>query len=175
LAIVGRFLWRTRIVKYITGKKCLKIIRICQSKNRHYNGQKKKDKRANNDPQNTTQKTKDWSASTLLKGDGEHRWSGRVDTSCSTSEEIIKYYIRVLCYCCLMALSTIFQLYRGTTKIQNTTQITEDWATLVVLPLIQTGNNWLVMIMTFLSFLSQLEFCLDWIIIKIKVNECMEV
>ena len=136
---------------------------------------KKKDKRINNDLQNTSQKTKDWSPSTLLKGDDEHRWSGRVDTSCYTSEEMIKYYTRVLCYCCLMTLSTIFQLYRGTTKIQNTTQITEDWATLVVLPWIQTGNNWLVMIMTFLSFLSQLEFCLDWIIIKIKVNECMEV
>jgi hypothetical protein len=44
-------------------KKCLKIpkgaIRRRKSQDRHYNGQTKKDKRANNDPQNITQKTKD--------------------------------------------------------------------------------------------------------------------
>ena len=35
------------------------IIRIHKSKDRQHNGQKKKDKRTNNDLQNTTQKTKD--------------------------------------------------------------------------------------------------------------------
>ena len=35
------------------------IIRSRKSKDRQYNGQKKKDKRTNNDLQNTTQKTKD--------------------------------------------------------------------------------------------------------------------
>ena len=44
-------------------KKCLKIpksvIRSRKSKDRHYNGQKKKDKRTNNDPQNITQKIED--------------------------------------------------------------------------------------------------------------------
>ena len=36
-----------------------KNIRICKSKDRQHNGQKKKNKRTNNDLQNTTQKTKD--------------------------------------------------------------------------------------------------------------------
>ena len=44
-------------------KKCLKIpkgvLRSRKSKDRHYNGQRKKDKRTNNDLQNITQKTKD--------------------------------------------------------------------------------------------------------------------
>jgi hypothetical protein len=35
------------------------VIRNCKSKDRHYNGQKKKDKRTNNNLQKTTQKTKD--------------------------------------------------------------------------------------------------------------------
>jgi hypothetical protein len=35
------------------------IIKIRKSKDRQYNGQKKKDKRTNNDLQNITQKTKD--------------------------------------------------------------------------------------------------------------------
>jgi hypothetical protein len=37
------------------------VIRSCKSKNdRPYNGNKKKDKRTNNNLQNTTQKTIDW-------------------------------------------------------------------------------------------------------------------
>ena len=44
-------------------KKCLKIpkgiLRNRKLKDRHYNGQQKRDKRTNNDPQNITQKTKD--------------------------------------------------------------------------------------------------------------------
>jgi hypothetical protein len=35
------------------------VIRIRKSKDRQHNGQKKKDKRTNNDLQNTTHKTKD--------------------------------------------------------------------------------------------------------------------
>ena len=46
------------------------IIRICKSKDRQYNGQKKKDKRKNNDVQNTTQKTKDRATRTPLKTSG---------------------------------------------------------------------------------------------------------
>ena len=46
------------------------IIRICKSKDRQYNGQKKKDKRKNNDVQNTTQKTKDRATQTPLKTSG---------------------------------------------------------------------------------------------------------
>ena len=57
-----------------TIKKSLKIpkgvIRSHKSKDRQYNGQKGKDKRTNNDLQNTTQKTKCW---TPLKTDGELR------------------------------------------------------------------------------------------------------
>ena len=41
------------------------VIRTCKSKNRQYNGQKKK--RTNNDLQNTTQKTKDLVTHTPLK------------------------------------------------------------------------------------------------------------
>jgi len=36
-------------------------------KDKQHNGQKKKDKRTNNDLQNTTQKTKDWATQTPLK------------------------------------------------------------------------------------------------------------
>ena len=43
------------------------IIRFRQSKNRQHNGQKTRDKRANNDLQNTTQKTKDRATKTPLK------------------------------------------------------------------------------------------------------------
>jgi hypothetical protein len=45
----------------------------------------KKDKRTNNDLQNTTQKTKDQGTRTLLKIGGEHRCSGWVSSYCSTS------------------------------------------------------------------------------------------
>ena len=62
------------------------IIRICKSKNdrKHY-GQKEKNKRTNNDLQNTSQKTKDQATRTPLKGEGELMCSGRVCSSCSTS------------------------------------------------------------------------------------------
>jgi hypothetical protein len=43
------------------------IIRICKSKDRQHNGQKKKDERTNNDLQNITQKTKDRVTQTPLK------------------------------------------------------------------------------------------------------------
>ena len=58
-----------------------------KSKNdRQYNGQKIKDKKVNNDQENTSQKTKDWSTRTPQKpGMNEHRWSGRVSSSCSSS------------------------------------------------------------------------------------------
>jgi hypothetical protein len=45
----------------------------------------KKDKRTNNDLQNTTQKTKDQGTRTPLKIGGEHRCSGWVSSYCSTS------------------------------------------------------------------------------------------
>jgi hypothetical protein len=43
------------------------VIRSRKSKDRQYNDQKKKDKRTNNDLQNTTRKTKDRTTRTLLK------------------------------------------------------------------------------------------------------------
>ena len=46
----------------------------------------KKDKRSNNDLQNTTQKTKDRGTRTQLKTRGEHMFSGTVSSSCSTSD-----------------------------------------------------------------------------------------
>ena len=42
-------------------------IRIWKSKDRHYNGHKKKDKKTNNDLQNITHKTKDQATRTPLK------------------------------------------------------------------------------------------------------------
>ena len=60
------------------------IIRIHQSKkNRQYNGQKKRAKRANSDLQNITQKTKHRTIGTHLKR-GDCGWSGRVSSSFST-------------------------------------------------------------------------------------------
>ena len=57
------------------------VIRICKlKKDRQHNGQKKKDKRTNNDLQNITNKTR-----TPLKTAGEPMCSGRVGSSCSTS------------------------------------------------------------------------------------------
>ena len=56
-------------------KKCLKIpkkvLRSRKSKDRHYNSQTKKNKRTNNDPQNTTQKTEDREKGNPLKTRGE--------------------------------------------------------------------------------------------------------
>jgi hypothetical protein len=54
-------------------------------KDRQHNGQKKKDKGTNNDLQNTTQKTKGRATHTSLKTGGELRCSGRVGSSCFTS------------------------------------------------------------------------------------------
>jgi hypothetical protein len=60
------------------------VIRIrISKKNRQHNGQKKKDKRANNDPQNIT---KDRVTRTHLKPGGELRCSGRVGSSFSTCD-----------------------------------------------------------------------------------------
>ena len=61
------------------------VIRISISKNdRPHNGQKKKNKRANNDLQNITHKTKDRVTRTPLKtGRGDELMcSGRVNSSC---------------------------------------------------------------------------------------------
>ena len=62
------------------------IIKIRKSKDRQRNGQKKTDKRTNNDLQNTTQKTSIRATRTPLKTGGELRCSGRVGSSCSTSD-----------------------------------------------------------------------------------------
>jgi len=43
-------------------------------------------KRTNNDLQNTTQKTKNWATRISLKSREELGWSGRVSSSCSTSD-----------------------------------------------------------------------------------------
>ena len=55
-----------------------------QSKNRQYNGLKKKDKRTNNGLQDFTQKTKDPATWTTLKIGDDLSCSGRVRSSCST-------------------------------------------------------------------------------------------
>jgi hypothetical protein len=49
------------------------VNRICKSKDRQYNGQKKKDKRTNNDLQNITQRTKDQATRMPLKTRDELR------------------------------------------------------------------------------------------------------
>ena len=55
------------------------VIRICKSKkDRQHNGQKKKDKRTNNDLQNITHKTKDWVTRTPLNTRGKLRCYGGV-------------------------------------------------------------------------------------------------
>jgi hypothetical protein len=62
------------------------VIRIRKSKkDRQHNGPKKRDKRTNNNLQNTTQKTKDWAAGASIKPRGELRCSGPVNRFCSTS------------------------------------------------------------------------------------------
>ena len=70
-------------------KKSLKrlqgVIRIRKSKDRQHNGQKKKDKRTNNDLHNITHKTKDRVTRTPIKTGGELRCSEKVDSSCATS------------------------------------------------------------------------------------------
>ena len=61
----------------------LGIIRNRKPKDRQYNGQKKKDKRTNNDLHNITQKIKDLATRTPLKTD-ELRCSEKVSSSYST-------------------------------------------------------------------------------------------
>ena len=61
------------------------VIKIRKSKDRQHNGQKKKDKRINNDLKNITHKTKDRVTRTLVKAGGELRFFGKVNSSCSTS------------------------------------------------------------------------------------------
>ena len=53
---------------------------------RQYRGQNKKDNRTNNHLQNITQKTKERARRTSLKNMGEHRYSGRVCSSCATCD-----------------------------------------------------------------------------------------
>ena len=61
-------------------------IRIRKSKkDRHHNVQKKKNKKTNNDLQSITYKTKDPATQTQLKTGCDFRCSGRVSSSCSTS------------------------------------------------------------------------------------------
>jgi len=54
---------------------------------RQHNDQKKNDKKTNNDLQNIIHKTKDRVTRTPLKTGSEHRCSGRVGNSCSTSDK----------------------------------------------------------------------------------------
>jgi hypothetical protein len=58
-----------------------------------------KGQRTNNDPQNTTQKPKDRATRIPLLTESEHRYSGRVDSSSSTSgdgdTQIQKIHIQV--------------------------------------------------------------------------------
>jgi hypothetical protein len=61
------------------------VIRMSK-KDRQHNGQKKRDKSTHNDLQNNTHKTKDRVTRTPLSTEGELRRSGRVGSSCSTSD-----------------------------------------------------------------------------------------
>ena len=82
------------------------LIRIRQSKN----DQQKKDKRANNDLQNTIQRTKDRATQTPLKTIGELWCSGMVSSFCSTggtcsvTPVIILYWWHMYCYSSYYAL-----------------------------------------------------------------------
>jgi len=60
------------------------IISRKSKKDRQYNGQRKKDKRTNNDLQNVTHETKDRATRTPLKTGGELRCSKKVCNSCFT-------------------------------------------------------------------------------------------
>jgi hypothetical protein len=76
------------------------LIRIRQSKN----DQQKKDKRTNNDLQNTIQKTKDRATQTTKKTMGELWCSGMVSSFCSTGETCSVALVTILywwhMYCC---------------------------------------------------------------------------
>ena len=60
------------------------VIRICISKNRKHNGQKKKVQKDKQRSKKHTYKTKDQVTRTPLKTGGELMCSGRVSSSCST-------------------------------------------------------------------------------------------
>ena len=62
------------------------VIRICISKNRKHNGQKKKVQKDKQRSKKHTYKTKDQVTRTPLKTGGELMCSGRVSRSCSTSD-----------------------------------------------------------------------------------------
>ena len=62
------------------------VIRIRKSKDREHNRQTKRDRRTNNDLQNTTHKTKDRVTRTPLNTGCEIGCSGRVSSSCSSSD-----------------------------------------------------------------------------------------
>ena len=73
------------------------VFRTCKSKkDRHYNGQLNYDKKTNYylQDQNTTQKTKDWTARTPLETEGELRCSGRVSSFCSISYSGVRWWMR---------------------------------------------------------------------------------
>jgi hypothetical protein len=56
------------------------VIGIRKSKDRQHNGQTTMDKRIDNDPQNNTQKAKDWAMRIPLNTGSELRWTVRVGT-----------------------------------------------------------------------------------------------
>jgi hypothetical protein len=56
---------------------------------------KSKDKRTNNDLQNTTQKSKDQATWTPLRTGDELRCSGRVYSSCSTSDTLVADLVKI--------------------------------------------------------------------------------
>ena len=66
------------------------VIRICKSKDKQDDGQKKKDKRTNNDLQNITHKTKDRVTRTPLKIGGDPMCSGRVGTNNALADKVIQ-------------------------------------------------------------------------------------
>jgi hypothetical protein len=61
------------------------VIRSRKPEDRKYNSQNKNHKGTHSDLQNTTLKTRDWATCPLLITAGELRYSGRVNSSCSTS------------------------------------------------------------------------------------------
>ena len=76
-------------------------------KDRQYNDQNKKDKRTNNDLQNTTQKTKDRATRTKLKTGSKPRCSGRVASCCSTNIRQVYWLL------CNVKSSAVFMTYQS--------------------------------------------------------------
>jgi predicted metal-binding transcription factor (methanogenesis marker protein 9) len=64
------------------------VLSVLLLKNRQYRTRRRKTKSANNDVQNTIQKSKDRATRTHWPGNsdcpGELRWSGKISSSCST-------------------------------------------------------------------------------------------